>query len=82
MPRSFQPTAFPAGTQVAWRTMFGDTLGGTVLDVGYDTLVVRRVDGGACTLHSTGPLAAQEVRVATPEDTLAACATFTHLGST
>lgn len=62
------------GTQIAWNMLDNNTMSGVITFVGFDTFLVRRVDGGTCELPKT------EARKATSNEILAACRFFRTLG--
>lgn len=40
----------PVGAKVAWTMQDGNTMAGAITFLGFDTYLVRRVDGGTCEL--------------------------------
>ena len=65
---------FTAGDKVAWTMRDGHVMAGDVTFVGYETYLIRRVDGSQCEAKKS------KCRKATPEDVLGACDFFQNIG--
>lgn len=63
---------FKVGDKVAWMMLDNNLMAGTITDVNYTTLVIKRVDGGICTLFKNNTT----IRAATDADILEAIKFF------
>ena len=62
------------GARIAWDTMFGNTMVGTVSFLGFSQYYVERMDGGQCRVDKA------KCRIATHEDTEACAKMFANIG--